>query len=92
VDIHITRDDFWTLMDIVIVDLTCANMVQRALMTTTHVMIMAIYKKAQSYVERALGDDFIPFAIKMYGFFIFVLIHFLPLMHRSLLCVINNLF
>jgi hypothetical protein len=66
-------------------------MVQRTSMTTTHAMIMATYEKAQSYVEWALGDDFIPLVIEMYGFLIFVLIHFWPLAHKPLLHVINNL-
>jgi hypothetical protein len=39
-DILITRDDFWTLMDVVIVDLIHADMVQRALTTTTHATMM----------------------------------------------------
>jgi len=30
-------------------------------------MTMATQKKTRSYAEQALGDDFIPLAIKMYG-------------------------
>jgi hypothetical protein len=41
-DTLITKDCFQTLMDIVIVDLTCTNMVQQALMTTTHAMTMVV--------------------------------------------------
>jgi hypothetical protein len=40
-DIFITRDNFQTLMDVVIIDLTCINMVQRTLTMTTHAMTMA---------------------------------------------------
>jgi hypothetical protein len=40
--IFITIDSFHILMDIVIVDSTCTNMVQQALMTITHVATMAI--------------------------------------------------
>jgi hypothetical protein len=40
VDIFITRDDFWTLMDVVIVVSTRINMVQRESMTTWHATII----------------------------------------------------
>jgi hypothetical protein len=39
-DILITKDYFWTLMDIVIVDLICTDMVQQTLTMTTHVTMM----------------------------------------------------
>jgi hypothetical protein len=74
-DIIITKNDFWPLMDVVIVDLTCTNMVYRTSMTITHVAMMTIQEKTQSYVERALGDDFILVVIDHMGVFIFVLIH-----------------
>ncbi len=61
-------------MDIVIVDSTHTNMVQQAL-TTSHVVMMATQKKTQSYIEWALGDDFIPLALMHMGVFILVLIH-----------------
>ncbi len=50
-NILITRDDFQTLMDIIIVDLTRTYMVQRTSTTTTHVTMLAIQEKTQSYNE-----------------------------------------
>jgi hypothetical protein len=41
-DIFIIRDGFHTLMDIVITDPICIDMVQRTLMRTTYVAMMAI--------------------------------------------------
>jgi hypothetical protein len=40
VDIFIIRDGFQTLMDVIIVDSTLINMVQRASMMITHVVMM----------------------------------------------------
>jgi hypothetical protein len=54
-------------MDIFIVDPICINMMQRALVTTTHAMMMAIQEKRRSYTERTQGDDFIPLDIMTYG-------------------------
>jgi hypothetical protein len=54
-------------MDIVIVDLTHTNMVQRALTTTTHATIMVVQEKTWSYVKWTPNDDFIPFAVETYG-------------------------
>jgi hypothetical protein len=59
---------------------THIDMVHQALTVTTYTMMMVAQEKTKSYIERALGNDFIPFAIEMYVF-IFILIHFLPLMH-----------
>jgi hypothetical protein len=44
-DILITKDGLRALMDIVIVDLTHTNMVQRTSMTTTHVAMMDVQEK-----------------------------------------------
>jgi hypothetical protein len=71
VDIVITRDNFRTLANVVIVDLICINLVQHALTTTMHATIIAFQDKARSYTEQTLGDDFIPFAIKTYDYFHF---------------------
>ncbi len=68
-DIVITRNDFWTLANVVIADLTCANFVQHVLMIITHATTIAIQNKAQFYTKQTLGDDFIPLAIKTYGCF-----------------------
>jgi hypothetical protein len=64
------------LMDIVIVDLTRIDMVQRALMMTTHAMMMVVQENAQSFFKRALSDDFIPLLLRCMGVFILILIHF----------------
>ncbi len=61
-------------MDVVIINSTCTNMVQWTSMMTTHVVMMATQEKAQSYVERAPSNDFIPFDIETYGC-PFILIH-----------------
>jgi hypothetical protein len=45
VDILITRNGFHTLMDIVVVDSTRIDMVQQALMTTTHAMMIVVQEK-----------------------------------------------
>jgi hypothetical protein len=66
-DIFIIRDDLHILMDIVIVDLTRIDMVQRISTITTYLITMAAQEKTRSYTERALGDDFIHLAIEMYG-------------------------
>jgi hypothetical protein len=68
-DVVITRDNFCTLANVVIVDLTRIDLVQHVLMMAVHVATIAIQDKAQSYTKRALGDDFIPFAIETYSCF-----------------------
>jgi len=91
-DILITRDDFRTLMDIIIVDSTHTNMVQWTLTTTTHVVMMATQEKTWSYIERALGNDFIPFVIKTYRCCHFHFDSFFWLLvHKPLSHVINGL-
>jgi hypothetical protein len=59
-DIFINRNNFQTLMDVVITNLTCIDMVQQTSTITTLVMMMVVQEKTQSYVEQALDDDFIP--------------------------------
>jgi len=39
-DILITKDGFWTLMDVIIAEPTCIDMVQRVSTMTTHVVMM----------------------------------------------------
>jgi hypothetical protein len=46
VDIVITIHDFWTLANVIIVDFTCTNLVQHALMTIAHATTIAIQNKA----------------------------------------------
>jgi hypothetical protein len=65
--IFFTRNNFQTLIDIVIADSTYLNMVQCATSTTTHAMIIVTQKKTRSYVECTSKDTFIPLAIKTYG-------------------------
>jgi len=71
VDILITRYGFWTLMDVIIVDPTCINMVQWTLTMITHATLMDAEEKTWSYVKRTLSKDFIPLAIETYGCFHF---------------------
>ncbi len=63
-DIVIIKDDFQTLVNVVIVDSTHTNLVQRVSMTTLHATIVATKYKARSYSKWTPGDDFIPFAIE----------------------------
>jgi hypothetical protein len=71
VDILIIKDDFKSLMDVIIANLTRTEMVQKTLMMITHVVMMAIREKPRSYNERALGDDFIPLIIETHECFHF---------------------
>jgi hypothetical protein len=45
-DIVIIKDDFQTLANIVIIDLTCTDLVQHALTMTMHVTTIAIQDNA----------------------------------------------
>jgi hypothetical protein len=56
-------------MDVIIVDSTCINIVQRASTITTHAMMIVVQKMTRPYVELATGDDFISLAIEMYKHF-----------------------
>ncbi len=56
-------------MDVVIVNLTCIDLVQHVLMTIMHASIVAVQDKARSYTKQVPGDDFIPLAIETYGCF-----------------------
>jgi hypothetical protein len=65
--IFFTKNNLQTLIDIVIIDSTYLNMVQCAVSTTTHAMIVATQKKTRSYVEHTSKDTFIPLVVKTYG-------------------------
>jgi hypothetical protein len=45
VNTFITKHGFWTLMDVIIVDLTLTNMVQQASMMTTHATMIFAQEK-----------------------------------------------
>jgi hypothetical protein len=66
-NIVITRDGFWTLVDVVIVDSTCIDLVLHVLMMITHATIVAIQDKTRSYTKHSPRNDFNPFAIETYG-------------------------
>jgi len=68
-EIVITKDNFKTITNIVIIDPTCINLVQDVSTMTMYAMIVASQKKAQSYIERVPRDDFILFAIETYNCF-----------------------
>jgi len=53
-------------VDVVIVNLTCIDLVQHALMTIMHASIVVAQDKARSYTKQAPRDDFIPLAIETY--------------------------
>jgi len=42
-------------------------MVQRTLTLTTHVVMMVVQEKTQSYIEQTLGNDVILLVIETYG-------------------------
>jgi hypothetical protein len=63
----ITKDNFHTLMDLVIVNPTLTNMVQWTSTMTRHATMMAIQEKTRSYTEQTPSNDFILLAIKTYG-------------------------
>ncbi len=66
VDIVITKDDFKTMVDIVIVASICINLVECALMTIMYATIFVVQNKKWYYIKQVLKDDFIPLAIKTY--------------------------
>jgi hypothetical protein len=66
VDIVITRNDFWILVDVIITNLILTDLVQHVLIMITHVTIVVAQNKARSYIEWVLGNNFIPFAIETY--------------------------
>ncbi len=63
----IIRNGFQTLMDAIIVNLICIDMVQWTTMTTTFGTMIVVQEKTWSYIKRTLGNDFIPLAIETYG-------------------------
>jgi hypothetical protein len=50
-DIVIIRNSFHTFTNVVIVDLTRINLVQRVSTTTMHATIVVVQDKAQSYIK-----------------------------------------
>jgi len=68
-DIFITKNSFHTFANVVVIDLTHIDLVQRASTMIVHASIVAVQDKAQSYIERTLRDDLIPLAIKTYNCF-----------------------
>jgi hypothetical protein len=53
-------------------------------------MMMVVQENTESYVERTLGDDFIPLAIETYGCFHSHFDFFLPFVHIPLLCIVSD--
>ncbi len=66
VDILIFRNDFQTLMDVIIANQIHIDMVQQTSTTTAHVAMMVVQEKTWSYAEQTLRNDFNPLAIEMY--------------------------
>jgi hypothetical protein len=62
VDIFITKNNFQTLTNFVIVNSTCIDLVQCALMTITHAMTVVTQNKTQSYTKQTPRDYFISLA------------------------------
>jgi hypothetical protein len=55
-------------VDIVIANPIRTDLVQCALMTTSHATIVAAQDKTRSYTKQTLKNDFIPLAIKTYNY------------------------
>jgi len=68
-DIFITKNSFWTLANVVIIDPTHIDLVQHALTMIMCAITIIVQNKAWSYTKWAPGDDFIPLAIKTYNCF-----------------------
>jgi len=45
------KNGFQTLIDVLIANLTCIDMVQQALTTIIHVVMMVVQENTRSYVE-----------------------------------------
>jgi hypothetical protein len=92
-DIFTIKNNFLILMDIVIIDLIDANMVQWTSMMIAHAMMMDVQKKTQSYKLSELKKTIsFPLLLKHMNAFIFIFIFFLSLVHKPLSHVINDLF
>jgi hypothetical protein len=53
-------------MNVIIVDPTRIDLVQHALMRTTHAVAIVVQNKARSYTKQTPRNNFIPLAIKTY--------------------------
>jgi hypothetical protein len=69
VDIVITRNNFQTLVSIIIINPTCTNLVQCASTMIAHVATVATQDNARSYTQQVQGNDFIPLTIETYDCF-----------------------
>ncbi len=76
VNIIITKDNFRTLMDVVITISTHTNLVQHASTMIMHATIVIVQNKTQFYTERAPRDHFILLTIETYNGFHLVSIPF----------------
>ncbi len=86
VDIVITKNSFWTLVNVIIVDPTHIDLVQNVLMKTTYAIAIVIQNKARSYTKRAPRNDFIPLAIETYDFFHLHFSFFTFYVHANIAC------
>jgi len=86
-DIVITKNSFWTLTNVVIINATCTNLVQRVSTMTMHAKIVATQDKVRSYTKWMLRNDFIPLAIETYGCLHFHFDSFLiSCVHACIIC------
>jgi len=83
VDIVIIRDDFWTVVDIVIVDSIRTDLVWFALMMIMHATIFGTKNKPWYYIKQVLRNDFISLAIRPIVVSIFILIPILFFVYLS---------
>jgi len=83
-DILITKDDFWTLMDVIIANSIRTNMLQWTLMMITHVAMMAIQRKHDHMLSEHHVMTSFPLLLKPMGVFILVLIYFWLLVHKPI--------
>jgi hypothetical protein len=88
----ITKDNFHTLMDIIIVDSICINMVQQTSTMTSHVVTWLLKKKHDPMLDKHQTMTSFPLLLKHMGVIILILIHSWLFKHRPLLHVINDFF
>jgi hypothetical protein len=69
VDIVITRNDFWTLANVVIATLICKDLVQHALLIIAHAITIVVQNKIRFYIYQTARNNFIPLAIETYDCF-----------------------
>jgi hypothetical protein len=66
-DIVLTIEDIHTLANIIIIDLTCADLVLRITFSKGMAKMIVVETKVVSYHDQHPKDNFIPLAIEIFG-------------------------